>query len=180
VEFLDKEEFSDIQSGRRNYMDMVVKVGLKKGGEEFVLVHSEFQGRREKDFAKRMFDYDCLLYLRYGKPIIPIAVFSDDAVWRKPISDTFEIAFNAMSFVRFQYYLIKLKSLDYRQFLDSDNPLAFALMSKMNFNRRQRVRLKADFLRLILGARTDPARKNLLAEFVDAYINLDNQEQRRF
>ena len=44
--------------------------------------------------------------------------------------------------VRFDYYLIKLKHLDYRTFLPSRNPLAYALMAKMNYNRKERVRLK--------------------------------------
>jgi len=51
------------------------------------------------------------------------------------------------TFVRFEFHLIKLKNLDYRLFLESDNPLAYALMAKMDYNRRERVRLKADFLR---------------------------------
>ncbi|MDZ7616032.1 MAG: hypothetical protein U1E05_03450, partial [Patescibacteria group bacterium] len=47
------------------------------------------------------------------------------------------------------YHLIKLKHLDYRNFIDSGNPLAFALMAKMDYNRKEQVRLKADFLRWI-------------------------------
>ncbi len=40
-------------------------------------------------------------------------------------------------------------------------------MAKMKYTRRQRVRLKADFLRLFLRADIDPARQNLLVEFVE-------------
>ena len=70
------------------------------------------------------------------------------------------------------YQSVKLKALNYRDYLTSENPLAFALMAKMNYNRREEVRLKADFLRLILGSRTDDLRRSLLVEFVETYIPL--------
>jgi hypothetical protein len=76
--------------------------------------------------------------------------------------------------------LIKLKNLDYRQFLDSNNPLAYALMAKMNYNRRERVRLKADVLRLILASPVDPARRSLLVEFVETYLRLVEAERVEF
>ena len=70
--------------------------------------------------------------------------------------------------------------MNYRRFLDSNNPLAFALMAKMKYTRRQRVRLKADFLRLILRAGIDPARQSLLVEFVETYMPLAAAEQTQF
>jgi len=70
--------------------------------------------------------------------------------------------------------------LDYREFLGSHNPLAYALMAKMDYSRRQRVGLKADFLRLILKSTVDPARQNLLVEFVETYISLDPDERVEF
>lgn len=42
------------------------------------------------------------------------------------------------------------------------------------------MRLKADFLRLVLGARVDPARQSLLIEFVEKYIPLDQREAAEF
>lgn len=82
--------------------------------------------------------------------------------------------------VRFTYHLIKLKDLDYRRFLTSNNPVAYALMAKMNYNRRERVRLKADFLRLILGSGVDAARQSVLVEFVETYMRLEPEEQAEF
>ena len=50
----------------------------------------------------------------------------------------------------------------------------------MNYEPRLRVKLKADFLRLILGARVRPARRSILLEFVETYVLLDSTEQREF
>ena len=153
VEFLREEFFTDVRRGRRKRLDLVAKVQLKVGGERFILVHFEFEAsRKDQDFPRRMFEYFAQLFLRHGLPIVPIAVFSDDAEWTQPVPDFFELKLSPRSRVRLDYHLIKLSQLDYRLFLKSDNPLAFALMAKMKYTRRQRVRLKADFLRLILRA----------------------------
>ena len=181
VEFLREEHFTDVERGLRRLLDLVVKVGVKTGGETFVLVHAEFEAsRKERDFPRRMFKYFCQLFLRYDTEIVPIAVFSDDARWRIPVPDHFELSLAARRFVRFEYHLIKLKSLDYRQFLDSNNALAYGLMAKMNYNRKERVRLKADFLRLILACPLDPARRSLLIEFVETYLPLAGVERVTF
>ena len=180
IEFLEQESFMDVAGGKRKAMDLVVRVGLKDGSEEFILVHTEFQARRDPDFAKRMYEYFSQLYLRYGKPIVPIVVFTDDAKWRKPVADTFDIRLGEEVYMHFKYHLIKLKHFDYRQFLESDNPLAFALMAKMDYKPSQRVRLKADFLRWILGIPIDPARRSLLVDFVETYVALNRKEEVEF
>ena len=79
VEFLREEFFTDVRRGRRNRLDLVAKVRLKRGGERFVLVHFEFEAsRKDQDFPRRMYEYFSQLFLRHGLPVIPIAVFSDD------------------------------------------------------------------------------------------------------
>ena len=181
VEFLREEFFTDVRRGRRKRLDLVAKVQLKVGGERFILVHFEFEAsRKDQDFPRRMFEYFAQLFLRHGLPIVPIAVFSDDAEWTLPVPDFFELKLSPRSRVRLDYHLIKLSQLDYRLFLKSDNPLAYALMAKMKYTRRERVRLKADFLRLILRAGIDPARQSLLVEFVETYMPLVAAEQTQF
>jgi hypothetical protein len=53
-------------------------------------------------------------------------------------------------------------------------------MAKMDYNKKERVRLKADFLRLVLGAEPNPARRNLLTDFVETYMPLNEEQQNRF
>ena len=78
VEFLREEFFTDVRRGRRKRLDLVVKVGLKKGGQYFILVHFEFEGsRKDDDFPRRMFEYFCPLFLLYP-------VESIEGPWQKP------------------------------------------------------------------------------------------------
>jgi len=127
-----------------------------------------------------MFKYMCQLYLRYDAVILPIVVFSDDSLWKIPVSNKFRLEIADKTIVRFEFESVKLKSLNYRNFLDSKNPLAFALMAKMNYNRQEQVRLKADFLRLILGSQVDEMRQSLLVEFVETYVPLMNEDLAQF
>lgn len=181
VEFLKQEYFSNPLRGEKRLLDLVVKVGLKAGGNRFVLIHVEFEStRKDTDFPKRMFEYLCHLFVRHNTVVIPIAVFTDDAQWRKPVPDVFELSLGDRTYVRFNYHLVKLKHLNYRDFLDSKNPLALTLMAKMNYSRRQRVRLKAEFLRLILATKVDDARQSVLLDFVDTYMPLEPVEQQQF
>lgn len=181
VEFLRKEYFTDTQRGKRRAMDLVAKVQLKAGAEKFVLIHIEFESRRpSRHFARRMYRYYCQLFLRYDAEVVPIAVFTDNAKWKSPVANHLELGVAGKTFVRFEYHMIKLSSLNYRAFLTSQNPLAYALMAKMEYNRQEQARMKADFLRLILGSPIDPARKSLLIEFVETYVPLVGAELAEF
>jgi len=46
VEFLDKEYFTVLPEGSRRQLDLVVKVGLRAGGEELLLIHCEFESTK--------------------------------------------------------------------------------------------------------------------------------------
>jgi len=61
--------------------------------------------------------------------------------------------------------------------LEIGESAAYALMAQMDYNRKQRVRLKAGFLRLFLGSGLEPARENLLVGFIETYVPLDDNEQ---
>ena len=157
-----------------------MRVGLKGGGEEVVLVHVEVQAQRVADMAKRMFEYYVLLRGKYRCPILPIVLFVDDVVWKKPVADIYEEPFGSIMVNRVQYHQIKLKHLDYRKYLKSRNPLVPALMARMNYPKRSQVRLKADFMRLFGAARLKRERRNLLLEFIETYMVLNKGEQREF
>ena len=89
--FLDKElsqVVQDAELGRR-YADKLLEVHLVDGGEEWLLVHIEIQGRREAAFPRRMFTYAYRLYDRYGRDIASLAVLADTSPDWRP--DRFEI-----------------------------------------------------------------------------------------
>jgi hypothetical protein len=76
--YLDKE-LAEIhpeaqQPANNRVVDKLVKVHLRDGNEHWMLLHIEVQGKNNKEFAGRMFNYFIRLFARYGRPVAAIAV----------------------------------------------------------------------------------------------------------
>ena len=79
-EFLDKELeklYPDQEkSPGLRFVDKLVKVKLKSGGEQWILVHIEVQGYADKHFPQRMFTYFYRILDRYRHPVTAVAIFT--------------------------------------------------------------------------------------------------------
>lgn len=78
-EWFDKE-LSQIlaQSGRRNReVDVVVKVRLLDGSDQWILLHLEIQTSYEPDFSTRIARYNAGLTWTFGQPVVTLAVLAD-------------------------------------------------------------------------------------------------------
>jgi predicted transposase YdaD len=53
-------------------------------------------------------------------------------------------------------------------------------MSKMKIAKKDRPKVKAECLRLLLTLRLDPAKTRLVSKFVDTYLRLDLREEKTF
>ena len=53
--------------GGANRVDMLAKVPLLDGGEEYVLCHQEYQGEGGGDLPTRMYRYKEAIHLLYSK-----------------------------------------------------------------------------------------------------------------
>ncbi|WP_228022093.1 DUF4351 domain-containing protein [Vasconcelosia minhoensis] len=82
--------------------------------------------------------------------------------------------------MNFSYRVIQLNQLYWRDFLSQPNPVASALMAKMQIAPEDRPRVKAECLRLLVTLRLDPARMQLISGFIDTYLNLSAEEERAF
>jgi Domain of unknown function (DUF4351) len=82
--------------------------------------------------------------------------------------------------LEFRFHAIQLNRLNWRDYIDRPNPVAAALMSKMKIARRDRPKVKAECLRLLVTLQLDPAKTRLISKFVDTYLRLNNKEERTF
>jgi len=174
LRFLSQELITDVTGGDRHYVDILAEVKVK-GEDGFVLVHVEPQAQREADFARRMFVYFSRLYAQHRKKVLPIAVLSYDSKLEEPARH--EVAFPFFTVLQFTYWKIQLKQLSWRQFLNSDNPVAAALLSKLDYRPSERVQVKLEFLRLLTRMQLDPARMELVTVFFERYLDLTPEEE---
>jgi hypothetical protein len=178
IQFVDKELFTDMVGGEKKIMDIVALAKFEQQNYSF-LVHIENESSSKTDFNQRLFRYFCSLFLRYNRPIYPIVVFSYDSPQRLDKSD-FVIDFPDKQVLHFDYSIVQLNRLNWRDFLQQKNPVAAALMAKMKIDPKDRPTVKAQCLRLLVTLKLDPAKMQLISGFVDTYLRLNSKEEAIF
>jgi hypothetical protein len=126
-----------------------------------------------------MFRYYLRLYEKYRLPIYPIALLSY-ASPRKPQPDGLRIAFPDFEALAFNYRVVQLNRLDWRDYLSRPNPVASALMANMKIAKQDRLRVKAERLRLMLTLKLNPVKMRLIIGYLDTYLRLTASEQKQF
>ncbi len=107
LEFLTQEVFTDVTIGEKKYIDILVKTRLS-GEEGFVLVHIEPQASKKKNFARRMFRYYAMLFLKHDMRILPVAVLSHKTKKEEPSS--FAISFPFHKVLDFNFFQLHLNA----------------------------------------------------------------------
>jgi hypothetical protein len=178
-EFLDKQVIARITAdSKKREADLVVKARFR-GEETFFLIHLENQSRRESGFPKRMFRYFSRLHDQYDLPVYPIALFSYNAP-RTEEPSQYTLTFPDKTVLEFQYRVIQLNRLSWREFLQQPNPAATALMAKMQIAPEERWRVKLECVRLIATLKLDPERTSLIWSFVESYLHLNDAELKEY
>jgi Domain of unknown function (DUF4351)/Putative transposase, YhgA-like len=178
ITLMDKEIFTDVTAGEQYEADLVIKARFR-GQESFFLIHVEHQAQPQSDFGRRMFRYFARLYEKEGLPVYPIAIFSFNTP-KRPEPDIYRVEFPDKVVLQFSYAVIQLNSLNWRDFLRQQNPIASALMAKMDIAPEDRPRVKSECLRLLATLRLDPARTKMISGFIDTYLRLNAEEQEIF
>ena len=180
VSFVDKELFTDLGQGEKKIMDIVALAKSKGQKPDYsFLIHIENESGSNTNFNERLFRYFCTLFLKYSRPIYPIVVFSYDSPQRLDKS-SFVLGFPDKKVLSFDYQIIQLNRLDWRDFLKQKNPVAAALMAKMRIDEGDRPKVKAECLRLLVTLKLNPAKMQLISGFVDSYLRLNGQEEAVF
>ncbi|MEH2094454.1 DUF4351 domain-containing protein [Nostoc sp.] len=178
ISFIDKEVFTDVTAGEKYETDLVVKARFR-GQESFFLIHLEHQAYYQEAFDLRMYRYFARLHEKYALPVYPIALFSYDSP-KKAETNFHQVAFPNKVVLQFNYDVIQLNRLNWREYLQQQNPVASALMAKMNIAPKDRPRVKSECLRLLATLQLDPARTQLISGFIDTYLRLNAQEEEIF
>ncbi|GAA0615610.1 hypothetical protein GCM10009001_36060 [Virgibacillus siamensis] len=154
-------------------MDIVVETKLKKQ-DAMIIVHIEPQSSTQRDFHERMYLYFSLLYNKYRKPIVPIAVYTYE---ENREQREFNMTFPFHHVLTFNFLTVHLRKKNWREYIKSNNPVAAALLSKMGYSESERIQVKKEFLRMLAKMELDPARQRLIYGFFERYLHLDDREE---
>lgn len=176
IKFLQQELLTDVTRGDKHQVDILVETKLK-GEPGIVLLHVENQANVQAEFAERMFVYFSRLFQKHRCRILPIAVFTYPE--RRNEADQFKLEFPFMQVLDFKFLTLELKKHNWKDYIRSNNPVAAALLSKMGYQKTERVQVKLEFLRMLIYMELDPARMALLAGFFETYLILNDAEEKK-
>jgi hypothetical protein len=112
-------------------------------------------------------------------PVLPIGVFL--RVGLKGVGkDVYEEKFWELQPVRFEYLYVGLPALDAVEYVQGDNWLGVALAALMKIPHERMAWLGAEALRRIQEAPLTEQQRFLLGECVQAYLPLEEDQQREF
>lgn len=176
--FLDKESFRTLLDPDRREADLVVQARLRQEPAT-LLIHLEHQAQEDATLARRMFRYFARFYDAFDTPVYPIALCSYPRP-RTPAGDRHELRVLSRTILSFEFEMLQLNRLEWRDFLGTTNPVAIALMARMHIAPTDRWRVKAAILRLLIKTRLTATQRRLLGQFVDVYLALGDREERAF
>jgi predicted transposase YdaD len=176
--FLDKEIFTDVTVGDKYETDLIAKVKFL-GQPSYFVIHIEAESGARAKFNQRMFRYFARLDEKLDLPIYPIVIFSYNSPKTVAVNN-YQINFPDFQVLKFNYQVVQLNQLNWRDFLTRPNPVASALMSKMRIAPEDRPKVKAECLRLLVTLKLNPAKMQLISGFIDTYLRLNKIEEQKF
>src|SRR5690554_5638527 len=147
-DYLQQELFKKIirRKKGRNDADLIVKVPMKSGEDQWILIHIEVQEKDSNDFAKRMFRYFYRIYDKFDKEVYAIALMTNDKKSEHP--DYFHYNFFGTK-VDYTYNVYKFHDHTVEELEQSDNPFASAIIAgkyaskyKKDLEKRSHFKLK--------------------------------------
>ncbi len=156
--FLDQELRSvvrDAETGKR-YVDKLVKIHLKKGGEQWIYIHIEVQVSYDHVLGQRIFTYNYRVFDNFERPVASLVILADDNPNWRPNSYSYEPIPGCKTGIQFK--IVKLT--DYQDQLDellaSDNVFALItaahiLTRKTRKNDQERYQAKRHLVRILYG-----------------------------
>ncbi len=189
IEWLDKEVFPEPPQGKRRFLDLVAKIATRQGvagqrpGQQdswIALIHVEIEhADTVAPLRPRVHHYYQHLRERHGLPVLPIGVYLRVGLDGVGI-DAYEEYFWELRTVHFQYLYVGLPALDAVQYVQSENWLGVALSALMRIPKDRQAWLGAEALRRIKDAPLTDQQRFLLGECVQAYLPLDEAQEREF
>lgn len=179
-DFLQQELFQEVMDNKKGgrTADQIVKIRLKDGKEQWVLVHIEVQGANEDDFPERMFQYFYRIYDRYKQKIIAIAVMTS------PSPNTTPLDFHYTYFgteLHYAYNSHKITDYNKQDLEQSDKifskiVLATIYMHETKTNMDKRYAFKMKLMRDILRQYKDSAVVlQATLSFIDYLLRLSDE-----
>jgi hypothetical protein len=180
-EFLDGElnkiKIKSKSKNRRS--DKLVKVYLKDGSEQYLLVHIEVQGYFEEDFADRMLTYYYRTSdLHQTRNITAISIYTEDNKDFKPNKVEYN---NFGTRILYEFNTYKVLEQKEKELKNSDNIFAFVVLSvlyslKAKDNQKIKFNFKVKLTKLLLKKNYNQDEIEELFELINLFLSFKNEK----
>jgi predicted transposase/invertase (TIGR01784 family) len=110
--FIDKEflsKYENLKESLKGDLFLAMEVEID-GVLQEIVIQIEHQSERE-DISERVYEYSCYAWLLKKKPVWSIVIYTDEALWRKPMTDRFWYAFDSQNSKQYHHFdVIKVKA----------------------------------------------------------------------
>jgi hypothetical protein len=180
--FLDKEleqlyPEEEIQGSR--VVDKLVKVFMREGNDEYMLLHIEVQGYKGNNFEGRMYTYFSRIADKYKKPVVAIAILTDVNKKFRPVAYQYNCLGTSVDY-RFNVY--KIADQQEAALLKNDNPFAVVILTVLLALKQKKLpdhelfSLKLGLAKNLLRRKLPPIKIRRLLRFLKYYVHFDNKE----
>jgi hypothetical protein len=171
--FLDKEFFT--VEGRRRELDLLARVSFLGESRESLLIHVEVEARSTPDMGRRLWLYRHQIQAVHPNRILSIVLYLHRGQTGAQLAALFEETVVSV-LESFRYISFGLAGCDADEYLSRPESLAWGLAALMRPVRFTRPQLKLSCLRQIATADVDDARRILLVDCVETYLELNSDE----
>jgi hypothetical protein len=135
-EFLDKEldELYPSIKGEKRYADKLVKVNLKNGQNQWVLIHIEVQGYIDVNFPARMFTYFYRIRDRWQKEVMALAILTDNKVDFHPTQYIYQYQ---NTYLEYHFDTFKLLEKPENELDKPQNPFSIVMLTAQKAIQKQ-------------------------------------------
>ena len=181
-EFLEQELHNAIKDKTTKLADKLVKVRLKNGKENWILIHIEFETRPKANIGKRMFVYCRLILDKFDEALTAIVVYTGNYV--PTVFDRYETDVFGTE-LRYKFNTFIVKDQNEVDLLNNQNPFALAVLANLYVLKTQdslekRLTFKEKLYELA-GERNYSAEKtNKLLFFIMELMKLSKELEKEF
>ncbi len=178
IAFVEREAFSGTSTAEREETDFIARVQFRNRPTCF-LIRTEHRTSDRTGLARRMFHDVVKLDRQYAIPIYPIVVFLEESD-RTSETNGYRVTFPDRQVLEFSFVSISLPRLNWQEFRDRHNPVAAALMAKMQMTLEERPRVKVECLRMLASLDLTLDLDRLISGLIDTYLPLNVIEEQVF
>jgi hypothetical protein len=192
IRFLDPQTFTDVPQGQLRTADLAAELRTLGGDPEVVLVHTEVQSELEDVFSYRMWEYHALLRLRTSQPVISVALLpftgadataAEEAPAGRRAGEAgirlarYSETLFGQEYTHLDYWEIRLRDLPADAYVQAEPVLGPTLASLMRTGAGGKPALKLAVVERLRASGLDEARLFLAVNFMETYLELDEEEQ---